>query len=60
MVKLNNWIKNPTTTEVTNKIKTIRNESSIDSLFLNRIKIPSPAFVESPEIKAPKDNADLK
>ena len=59
MVKLNNWIKNPTTIEVTNKIQTIRNESFIDSLFLNRIKIPRPAFQQSPEIKAPKDNADL-
>lgn len=59
MVKCNNWITKPVIIEVTNNIKIIRNESFIDSLFLNKIKSPKPAFVDNPEIKAPKDKADL-
>ena len=59
MVKGNSWITKPVIIEITNKIEIIRNESFIDSLFFNKIKSPKPAFVDKPEIKAPKDNADL-
>ena len=59
MVKCNNWITEPVIIEVTNKIEIIRNESFIDSLFFSKIKSPKPAFVDKPEIKAPKDKADL-
>ena len=38
----------------------INNEFFIEELFLNKTKSPNPAFVERPEINAPKFNIFFK